>query len=65
MRRLLARGSAGNVRLPAEWVSYNSHLNASATEDFSILGTLEDYRQLDGFTLKIVRPPALGSWLLP
>ena len=58
--RLLARGSAGNVRLPAEWVSYNSQFNGSATEDFSILGTLEDYRQADGFTLKIVRPPALG-----
>ena len=60
---LLLRGTAGNVRPAAEWVSYNSHLNGSATEDFSILGTLEDYRQLDGFTLKIVRPQALG-WFM-
>ena len=53
---LLFRQSAGNLRPPAQWVSYNPSANRSATEDFSILDTLEDYRQIDGFTLKLVWP---------
>ena len=55
---LLFRQTAGNYRPVAEWVSYNV---GDRSGDFSVLDTLEDYRQNGAFTLKLVWPDRAGA----
>ena len=44
----------GNLKPVADWVRYNAD-RADPHADFSVLDTLENYRHVDGLTMKIVR----------
>lgn len=57
---LLFRQTAGTFLPPADWVHYNAGADR-ATADFSVLDELEQYRQADGFTLKMVWPDREGA----
>jgi len=50
----------GNYQPVDDWVHYNAD-RADPNADFSVLDTLESYRQADGFTLKIVWPDRAGD----